>query len=254
MKGTWIRQAAAYGAVLALGSVAQAQLLITDFSYFSSGELYASWASENTIIDSGETSYTITATGYGSNYAYIGAVASGMTHVELEVTLSGPPEADGKLGPIINFVDDDGTFWKYAFYGQRLGTHILRAPLMLPTGIVNPGATPGLNLDALPHMHMELDPSTFTSAPYTVEWQNLQLIAASPGDFDGNGLVDGADALLWQRGRYPFNSSFFNLDDFKANFGAGGATAAIGVIPEPAAAVLIALGVFGIVSRRRSTH
>lgn len=244
MKGAWFAPATAV--LLVASTAANAQVLITDFAFFNSNELYASWAAEDAVIESGEMSYTITATGYGSNYAYIGAFASGMTHLELELSVSGPPEADGKLGPIVSFVDDDGTFWNYAFYGLPLGDHILRAPLWVPTGIQSPGTTPGLNFDSIPHMHMQLDPSTYTSGPYTVEWKNLQLYAANTGDFDGNGFIDGADALLWQESRYPFNSSYLNLDDFKANFG----TPAIGAVPEPAAAALALAGLAGLAARR----
>ena len=99
MKNTWIRSAAALVALIVLKSAAHAQLpdpvLITDFSFFTSDQLYDSWTNENTVIDSGEDNYSITAKLYGSNYKYIAAVATGMTHLELEVTLSGPPEAEG---------------------------------------------------------------------------------------------------------------------------------------------------------------
>lgn len=241
----------------ALGSFSrlQAQLpepvLITDFSYFDSNELYAAWADAATVIVSGENDYSITAKGYGSNYKYIAALATGMTHLELEVELIGPPEADGKLGPIISLVDDDapsGTYWNYAFYGQTLGNHVLRAPLWVPSSITNPGSIPGLNFDFIPHMHMQLDPSSYTSGNYTVVWKNLQLYAAPTGDFDGNMLVDGADLLLWQRSRYAFNSSYLNLADFKANFGTPAAAVA-GSIPEPSS-VLILLSAAGLAGRR----
>lgn len=254
MRATGIRLAAAFVGLIGIGSISQGQLpdpvLITDFSFFNSDALYDSWLNESAVIDSGEENYSITAKGYGSNYKYIAALATGMTHVELEVTLSGPPEADGKLGPIVSFVDDDGTFWNYAFYGQTLGDHILRAPLWVPKSITAPGTTPGLNFDSLPHMHMQLDPSTFTSANYTVEWKNLRLYAAATGDFDGNGLVDGGDALLWQRSRYAFNSSYLNLADFEGNFGTP-ASAAVGSVPEPATIALVLAGAVGLLARRQ---
>ncbi|RIK74011.1 MAG: hypothetical protein DCC67_17165 [Planctomycetota bacterium] len=227
---------------------AGAQFPVTDFSYFESNELYASWASPSTTIVSGDESYSITATGYGSNYKFIGVVAAtGATHVELEVTLSGPPQADGQLGPIISFVDDDGSYYNYAWFGQTLGDHVLRAPLAAPTWISNPGTTPGLNLDAIPHMHMQLDPAQFGSqGAYTIEWKNLTLITAAPGDFDADLDVDGADFLLWQR-----SPAVGSLDDFKANFGTVSPGVAIVAVPEPTAAVIALLAAAALLVRTR---
>jgi hypothetical protein len=53
------------------------------------------------------------------------------------------------------------------------------------------------------------------------------------GDFDDNGIVDGADFLLWQQ-----DTNIGSLDDWKANFGMSSATAAVAAVPEPAAATL----------------
>jgi hypothetical protein len=232
----------------AAAAAAHAQVLITDFSYFTSNELYASWNAPTAIIDSGENSYTITATGYGSNYKYIGAIGTGMTHLELEVSLSGPPAADGQLGPIISLVDDDGSYYNYAWFGQTLGDHVLRAPLAAPSWISAPGSVPGLNLDALPHMHMQVDPAQFgATGAYTIEWKNLNLIASGPGDFDADLDVDGADLLLWQR-----NQSLGSLADWEANFGtAPPASAAARGVPEPATAGLMLLGSVGWALRMR---
>ena len=43
---------------------------------------------------------------------------------------------------------------------------------------------------------------------------------ATPGDFDGNGTVDGADFLLWQRS-YPTLGAA-ELSDWQTNYGMGG--------------------------------
>lgn len=60
------------------------------------------------------------------------------------------------------------------------------------------------------------------------------------GDFDGDGRVEGADFLAWQRGP----GSALVLEDWKGNFGSveAGQAAAAAPIPEPAAAVLMAVG------------
>jgi hypothetical protein len=233
------------------GAAAQAQTLITDFSFFTSNALYASWGAPETIIDSGDSAYTITATGYGSNYAFIGGlgvIGAGNTHLELEVGLSGPPAADGQLGPIVTLLDADGTRYNYAWYGQTLGDHVLRTNINAPTWVDAVGTTPGLDLDLLQHMHMQLDPAMFgASGAYTISWKNLALITAAPGDFDGDTDVDGADFLTWQR-----NPAVGALADWTANFPKPpGAVLAASVVPEPSSWVMLAVMGAGVALRRR---
>ena len=151
---------------LAMGPAAHATALITDFNNFASDALYAAW-STGTIV-SGPDSYDITASGYGSNYKYIGwpvITGAGNTAIELTVTLEGPSEADGLLGPIVQLIDGDGTSQTYAWYGQTLGSHVLTMPI----------GNPALDLNTLTHMHMQLDPSSFGGS-YTVKWENLSLV------------------------------------------------------------------------------
>lgn len=71
------------------------------------------------------------------------------------------------------------------------------------------------------------------------------------GDYNDDSKVDGNDFLVWQRGGSPNPYSVGDLNDWKANFGAGGGVAAV---PEPAA-LLLASGVFSmIVLRRRQSR
>ena len=164
--------------------LASAGTTITTFDNFVSDALYPSWALPSATVVSGPTSYSITATGYGSNYKYIGfpaIVGAGNTDIELTVALSGPLSADGHLGPIVGIIDGDGTHYNYAWYGQTLGGHVLTMPVESPTSVAAAGGTAGLDLDTLTHMHMQLDPGGFGSqGQYTVEWQNLQLTGAVP--------------------------------------------------------------------------
>lgn len=166
-------------AVLIAGT-ARADALITDFNNFVSDALFPSWAFPASTVVSGPNSYSITATGYGSNYKYIGGspiAGGGNTTLELTVNLSGPPAADGHLGPIVGLIDGDGTHHNYAWYGQTLGSHVLTMPVGLPTWVAAPGADPSFDLNSLTHMHIQLDPGGFgSSGQYTVEWQNLRLV------------------------------------------------------------------------------
>lgn len=240
--------------VVAWTSTTQAQTLITDFNNFFENELYASWNSTEAIINSGPDSYTVTATGYGSNYTYIGnlgILGAGNTHLELDITLSGPPEADGFLGPIITLVDADGSSYNYAWYGQTLGDHLLTKAVTAPTWIGNAGTIPGLDLDMLLHMHMQLDPGEYGAmGPYTVEWKNLNLITieGTPGDFDGDGDVDGNDFLLWQQ-----DTSVGSLTDWQTNFGTSGPmiSAVVQSVPEPTTVELLLLSGLSLLVGKR---
>ena len=60
-----------------------------------------------------------------------------------------------------------------------------------------------------------------------------------PGDFDGDGNVDGNDFLTWQRGAH----STSDLNDWKANFGGGGSLSASTSVPEPSSLLLLLLAV-----------
>lgn len=101
-----------------------------------------------------------------------------------------------------------------------------------------------------------------------VEQQADELVR--PGDFDFDGVVDGADFLLWQRqfgqtGPFPIDGvktdadgslvvDAADLDVWAGNFGAGGASAAAAAIesvPEPAAAGLAALALGALALRKR---
>jgi hypothetical protein len=165
---------------LMLAATASANVTITTFDNFVSDALYPSWALPSATVVSGPTSYDITAIGYGSNYKYIGGSGIngvGSTHLELTVSLSGPVSADGHLGPIVSLIDGDGTHANFAWYGQLLGNHVLTMAVDAPTWFSAAGATPGLNLADLQHMHMQLDPGGFgSSGAYTVSWGNLALI------------------------------------------------------------------------------
>ncbi|NOY40572.1 MAG: PEP-CTERM sorting domain-containing protein [Planctomycetes bacterium] len=73
-----------------------------------------------------------------------------------------------------------------------------------------------------------------------------------PGDFDGDGDVDGFDFLKWQRGETSSPLSEQDLSDWEENFGTlnSGATAATAV-PEPSTLLLLVLGFFVQLFRMR---
>lgn len=71
--------------------------------------------------------------------------------------------------------------------------------------------------------------------------------AGVPGDFDGDGDVDGGDFLVWQRGESPNPLSGSDLAAWQANFGNTGGSLATAAVPEPAAStmVILVLAAFG---------
>lgn len=103
--------------------------------------------------------------------------------------------------------------------------------------------------------------TTSSAGTFSVE----TLAAGSPGDFDGNGLVDARDYTVWRDhlGAADESSIMGNGDGangvdaadyllWKNNFGAAGSGALAGAVPEPASAGLLALGMLAcLVSSRR---
>jgi hypothetical protein len=81
---------------------------------------------------------------------------------------------------------------------------------------------------------------------------NLVLVPVIPGDFDHNGVADGNDFLLWQRGGSPNPFSQTDLDDWQANYGPPAIAAAAAAVPEPASVGLLvgAMGMLVLVGRR----
>lgn len=77
----------------------------------------------------------------------------------------------------------------------------------------------------------------------------------APGDFDGDGDVDGRDFLSWQRGVSPNGTpggpvSAADLADWQENYGTGG-LASFGSVPEPSSLVLVCVAFFAAGFRTR---
>lgn len=75
-----------------------------------------------------------------------------------------------------------------------------------------------------------------------------------PGDYDGNQIVDGNDALVWQRGGSPNPNSSGDLTTWEGNVGFGYGTAT--AIPEPSSVALVAAAMTPLSARagRRRTR
>ena len=71
-----------------------------------------------------------------------------------------------------------------------------------------------------------------------------------PGDFDGDGDVDGQDFLVWQRGETPENGSPAELASWQLAYGGGSLAASSSAVPEPAS-VLLVISALGFMSGAR---
>ena len=74
-------------------------------------------------------------------------------------------------------------------------------------------------------------------------------LGATLGDWDGNGITDGRDFLVWQRGPKPKA-----LDAWETNYGSAMVTplaATSAAVPEPTTLLLAALASMGLLVRRR---
>lgn len=68
----------------------------------------------------------------------------------------------------------------------------------------------------------------------------LELVGGStPGDFDGDGDVDGTDFVVWQRGGSPNPGSAGDLADWQGNYGAAAVGASFASVPEPTSLLLL---------------
>lgn len=79
--------------------------------------------------------------------------------------------------------------------------------------------------------------------------------SSDPGDFDGDGDVDGRDFIQWQKGNSNSSLSAADLAAWEANYGNGVAPLAAASVPEPSALALLAMsGLLLAGSRRGSTR
>lgn len=89
-------------------------------------------------------------------------------------------------------------------------------------------------LDALAIYDAQLDLNTIQS-----HFDELRVVASA--DFDGDGDVDGADFIKWQRGGSPNPLSSSDLSLWKQQFGSSAALGAGAAVPEPTSLVLATL-------------
>jgi fibronectin-binding autotransporter adhesin len=202
-----------------------------------------------------------------------GNVFGGITDAELDaapVIATTTAETITTVGNILNVGGNFTMTSDISVLNMLLATSVTHDQInvagnLVANGILNLTAPSGLGVVA----GDVFDLFTFTSANGAFDainlptlgaglgWNTSQLLVngtlsvvqtAVPGDFNLDGRVDGTDFLLWQR-----NHAVGNLADWRANFGAGAASAATGAVPEPNSVVLLvaAVAALGGANRRR---
>jgi hypothetical protein len=82
----------------------------------------------------------------------------------------------------------------------------------------------------------------YANSDFFSSYATLTITLVGPGDFNGDGQVNGRDFLAWQRGNSPNPLSAADLADWQANYGTqplGAATA----VPEPTASTLLLIAI-----------
>jgi len=139
------------------------------------------------------TNLQVTGSGFGDGYAPVAPLVStdsGKT-LQLNVTLTAPSAANGKLGPIVVLQDGAGNQLRYAWYGQNPGTNMVLTNV-LSAGVQAVGTT--FDFTTISYFHVQLDPSTYSGA-YTVAWNDLSIVGCTNSGGGGTAVCATIDAF-----------------------------------------------------------
>jgi hypothetical protein len=193
----------------------------------------------DTTPSAGTVNINHSVVGGGAITASAALGTAGSTSIAADLTLSGASTLDIDLG---NFNTDH-----FDVTGNVVLDPSSVVDVTLEAGFVPTGSYTVLTASGtLTATGLTLDPSDTGLFSLSVLSNTVVLtaLAGLPGDFDGNGVVDGADFLTWQRDLGDAS----NLGLWQANYGAGALAAAAGAaaVPEPTTLLLTIAGVIGL--------
>jgi hypothetical protein len=139
----------------------------------------------------------------------------------------------------------------YSFYADGtpipLSTSAVNLAPMTTTGGVGPSSIQGISWGFWSALG-ELDRSVLIES---MKFETFTPEEPSDnGDFNGDGLVDGTDFLMWQRGESTNGLTAGDLQEWKDNFPLG-LTAALAPVPEPASGAILAVGAAALLLAKR---
>ncbi len=163
---------------------------------------------------------------------YIGTIPAPDTSVEIDASDAPDTDLDGTATLTeIPLTQDNYLTWQE---GDNFGRS---------TVTIEPGVHLFVGMD-VGDMGQTVNPFQGFASLATVEIRAV--IEGSPGDFDADGDVDGADFMLWQQ-----DASIGSLSDWQTYFGATSAVAVTTAVPEPSGAAMVLVAVMvGAASRR----
>ena len=193
----------------------------------------------DTSPSAGTVNFNHSVIGGGAIIASAALGTAGSTSIAADLTLSGASTLAIDLGNLnTDFFDVTGDVVLDA---------LSVVDVTLEAGFVPTGSYTILSASGtLTDGGLTLDPSDTGLFSLAVNSNSVVLtaLAGVPGDFDGNGVVDGLDFLTWQRDL----GDATNLGIWQGNYGAGALAAAAGAaaVPEPTSLLLTIAGVIGL--------
>lgn len=150
------------------------------------------------------------------------------------------------VSPYTFKVDGETIPWVHSSNGNVGSGAAVNLPPMTSNGGTGPSSIYGISW-GFRWAHGDYDRSVMIES---LKFEILDTPENDPGDFNGDGLVDGADFLKWQRGESTNGLSAGDLQEWKDNFVLGASPAAT-PIPEPASAGILAVGAAALLVARQ---
>jgi hypothetical protein len=179
-----------------------------------------------------------------------------------EVTLDDPADFGTFSGMFITFTSINGidiNIFATDFFPPLAG-----GPVSFHADFARFTPPPIFSSDALP-TNTALGPGSFDDSNVTLLPPNsvvtsssltsLMLTAVPPGDYNGDGVVNAADYVVWRKNPGSFPADAYDV--WRAHFGqtagSGSSAGANAAIPEPTTFILTMFAVVGIYARSRCT-